>query len=106
MICPRKRTPLHYAALVGNEKIIAYLLDHGADIEARDQIKRSTLHWAAAYGRPEVCKLLLDRGADKNSEDETGMTAMDYALKWAWNTPWDRNREERQQKVIKILSHQ
>jgi ankyrin repeat protein len=57
------QTPLHFAA---NIEIAAYLLDHGADIDARDIDHESTPaqymagHWPR---RPEVARYLISRGA-------------------------------------------
>ena len=43
-------TPLHLAALNGNESVVKYLVEQGADIQAND-IKQSTpLHVAAGGG--------------------------------------------------------
>jgi ankyrin repeat protein len=57
------QTPLHFAS---NVEIAAYLLDHGADIDARDIDHESTpaqymaAHWPR---RPEVARYLISRGA-------------------------------------------
>ncbi len=57
------QTPLHFAA---NLEIAAFLLDHGADINARDIDHESTpaqymaSHWPR---RPEVVRYLISRGA-------------------------------------------
>jgi ankyrin repeat protein len=57
------QTPLHFASSV---EIAAYLLDHGAEIDARDVDHEST---AAQYmvgvgpRRPEVARFLIGRGA-------------------------------------------
>jgi ankyrin repeat protein len=57
------QTPLHFAATI---EIAAYLLDHGAEIDARDVDHESTpaqymaSHWPR---RPEVARYLISRGA-------------------------------------------
>ena len=57
------QTPLHFASSV---EIAAYLLDHGAEIDARDVDHESTAaqymvgHWPR---RPEVARYLVGRGA-------------------------------------------
>src|SRR3984885_2435779 len=57
------QTPLHFAA---NVEIAGYLLDHGAEIDARDIDHESTAaqymagHWPR---RPEVARYLISRGA-------------------------------------------
>ncbi len=57
---PDGQRPLHFAR---TPSIAGFLLDAGADIEARCVDHESTAaEWAAAE-RPEVCRYLLDRGA-------------------------------------------
>ena len=57
------QTPLHFAATI---EIAGYLLDHGAEIDARDIDHESTAaqymaaHWPR---RPEVARYLISRGA-------------------------------------------
>ena len=52
-------TPLHRAAAYGDEEMISYLIDHGADREARDATGDSPLSWASEHLRPgSVLKLL------------------------------------------------
>jgi len=57
------QTPLHFAATI---EIAEYLLDHGADIDARDVDHESTAaqYMAALWPRrPEVARYLISRGA-------------------------------------------
>jgi len=57
------QTPLHFAATV---EIAEYLLDHGAEINARDMDHESTAaqYMAALWPRrPEVARYLISRGA-------------------------------------------
>ncbi|PTB77376.1 ankyrin [Trichoderma longibrachiatum ATCC 18648] len=58
----RSSTVLHIFSARGNLPIISFLLDHGADIEARDRNHRTPLHQAASY----VVRFLLTVGADKS----------------------------------------
>lgn len=52
--------PLHFAA---NPEIAAFLLDHGAEIDARDVDHESTAAQWAVKDRPAVVRFLLSRGA-------------------------------------------
>ena len=52
-------TPLHRAAAYGDEEMISYLIEHGADREVRDANGDSPLSWASEHLRPgSVLKLL------------------------------------------------
>ena len=52
-------TPLHRAAAYGDEEIISYLIENGADREARDAHGDSPLSWASQHLRPgSILKLL------------------------------------------------
>ena len=53
------QTPLHFAA---NVAIAAYLLDHGADIDATDVDHESTPAQWMVRNRQEVARALVDRG--------------------------------------------
>jgi len=53
------------AARAGNADAVKVLLDHGADVNARENYKGQTaLMWAAAEHHSDVVKVLLDHGAD------------------------------------------
>ncbi|KEG14589.1 putative 6-phosphofructo-2-kinase/fructose-2,6-biphosphatase [Trypanosoma grayi] len=52
-------TPLHVAALEGNQAIVRVLISFGADIMATDNIGRTPLDWAAANRHSGVCRYLL-----------------------------------------------
>lgn len=54
------QTPLHFASTI---EIAAYLLDQGADIDARDVDHESTPAQYMLRARPEVARFLLQRGA-------------------------------------------
>ena len=76
-------TVLATAALMGHTEIVALLLEHGADINARSQDGGTPLHAAAFLGRAETVKLLLEKGADTTLRSNMGGTAIDGAkLNW------------------------
>jgi ankyrin repeat protein len=60
---------------------IRLLLDHGADVNAKDGTGRTTLMWAAYsdYVPAETVKLLIDRGADVNAKSRQDETALSFA---------------------------
>ncbi|MDH4162319.1 MAG: ankyrin repeat domain-containing protein [Nitrospirota bacterium] len=53
-------------------RVLQYLLDHGADVKARDSSGRTALFFAAERGREQVAALLLDHGAEVNATDVRG----------------------------------
>ena len=59
-------TTLQRLAEEGNNKpLINILLDHGANIEARDNKGYTPLHYAASNGHQATVALLLERGANQ-----------------------------------------
>ena len=57
--------PIHWAIYKDNCAMVALLLDHGADIERKDQDRDATpLDYAIVYGRKDIVRLLVHRGAD------------------------------------------
>jgi ankyrin repeat protein len=54
------QTPLHFASTI---EIADYLLDHGADIDARDVDHESTPAQYMVRSRPEIARHLIRRGA-------------------------------------------
>lgn len=58
------RTPLHSAAVVGALDVVEMLVEHGADITARDpQFDATPLTWARFTDRTRVVRWLEDHGA-------------------------------------------
>ena len=71
-------TPLFLAAGEGRLDAVRYLLDQGANVNARDERGRTALTEAAFYGNASVVKELILRGADVNAISVEG-TALDVA---------------------------
>ena len=72
-------TPLFLAAGEGRLDAVRYLLDQGADVNARDERGRSALTEAAFNGNASVIKELILRGAHLNALSDEG-TALDIAI--------------------------
>lgn len=85
------RTPLHWAAAGDDtegrsEGLVRLLLDHGADVTARNGSDRTPLQEAVMYTRlsnmrpnTTVIQLLLDHGAQINACDTSGWTPLHEA---------------------------
>ena len=72
-------TPLYHAADRGHVVIAQWLMDKGANLDARIRNYTAThLHRAAWQGHRDLAELLIDRGATVAMESEFG-TALDYA---------------------------
>jgi ankyrin repeat protein len=72
-------TPLHCAAWKGHAEVAALLLDHGADIHARNLNEHwgdTPLHAAAHGNQRAVAELLIDRGADLHAVNPAGRTPL------------------------------
>ena len=64
-------TPLHQFAGNGRVDDAMLFLDHGADLQARDEEWRSTpLAWAARNGQTKMVEFLLRRGAQPSLPDD------------------------------------
>ena len=72
-------TPLHYAAVAGNNEIVEMLLDRNADINARAPNQATPIMMAAWGGHIYTVKLLSDKGADITLKNNSGMNVVDFA---------------------------
>jgi ankyrin repeat protein len=80
---PEGNTPLHCVAtgddLGGNNiarsNIARLLLEHGENVNARENTHSTTLHLAAQYGRAEVLHVLLEHVAIPGAVDDESKAA-------------------------------
>lgn len=76
-------TALHYAAASGSLDIVRMLLEKSAYIDASSPNKTTPLMMAAGGGQTAVMKLLIEEGADQTLRNDLGLTARDFAAKFA-----------------------
>lgn len=76
---PARVTALHAAVSSNQLHIVEWLLDAGADVNARQQAGYTPLMGAAANARVDILELLLARGADASMRTSDGKTAADLA---------------------------
>lgn len=74
-------TPLHYAACYPDPKMMAFLLENGADINSRSPNNTTPLMMAAGYGSVKNVNFLLEKGADMTLRNQQRMTAYDFAMR-------------------------
>ena len=75
-------TPLHRAAAYGDEAMIQYLLDHGADKQARDAHGNSPISWASEHLRPGSILHLLSFEGQFVGENSRTMITSDHGCGW------------------------
>ena len=73
------RTALHYAAALGQAKIMALLLESNAKINEQDEEGFTPLMRAAQNGHLDAAELLLGAGAVKDLTNARGETAIALA---------------------------
>ena len=73
-------TLLFRACSDGDVDRVRILLDHGANVNAREEEGETPLMYAAVQDKTDVMQLLLDRGADINAASINGETALMRAV--------------------------
>lgn len=72
-------TALHFSAQENRYDVCKFLIEKGADLEAKSSIGRTSLHLSALRGNTEIVELLAKNGADLNSRDSDNYTPLHYA---------------------------
>lgn len=65
-------TPLHYAAYYGNASVFDYLLQKGADINAKDQRGLAPVWFTVSGQRPAMLRKLIALNADLSNKNSQG----------------------------------
>ena len=76
-----RRTPLHYAASLGevDDTAVRMLIAAGADVNAEDEAECRPLHMAAESWDPDKVRALVEAGAEKNHTNGHGYTPLQVA---------------------------
>ena len=79
--CDHERTPVMYAAVVGNTNCVQKLIQNGARLNTADEFGRTIWSLAAFTGNVNMLKCLLEyNGIDKNSIDAKGCSVLYWAV--------------------------
>jgi ATP-dependent DNA helicase RecG len=88
-------TALHFAVRNDEQEIAAFLLQNGADVDARNKMGVTPLMVASWSGFDQMVELLLKAGADSELKDENGTKAASHAREVQDN--------ETREKILKLL---
>ena len=72
-------------------EIAEYLIAHGADVDARDELQHTPLHLASMLNNFEVVKVLIDNGADVNAKNAEGQTPLHLHTRGSY-TGWESGK--------------
>lgn len=78
------KMPLHYAAGVGNEKMVEFLVSKGAKLDGKDYVGATPLHDAANFGKTATASQLISMGADPNATTNIKWTPLHYAASYGY----------------------
>jgi ankyrin repeat protein len=74
-----KYTVLHEATYSEKLDIVQYLVEKGANVDAKRDDGWTVLHSAVAYGTLDIIKYLVEQGADVDAKDNDGYTVLHAA---------------------------
>ena len=73
--------PLLFTAIREFEpEIVQFLVDAGADVNARDSDDNPVLYWPVVWGQIEIMRILVDADADVHARDKRGDTLLHRAV--------------------------
>ncbi|KAK7495461.1 hypothetical protein BaRGS_00013400, partial [Batillaria attramentaria] len=75
-------TPLHVACRIGNEDLLKFLLNKGADVKAKNDKGFTPLHTACKYGNQVAVKRLIAKGANVNAVGEDELSPLHLACQY------------------------
>jgi ankyrin repeat protein len=93
-----KATPLIFAITYCKPEVAKYLIEKGADVNARASNGHTALHYASAYGQTDIVKLLLAKGASVNFDVQASAEGEDPGC-----TPLLYAAENGQLEIVKLL---
>ncbi|XP_078608089.1 ankyrin repeat domain-containing protein 66-like [Branchiostoma floridae x Branchiostoma japonicum] len=79
------QTPLHVASGNGRTEVAELLIEHKAEVDARNRLGWTSLHVASRYGQTEMAELLIEHKAEVDARDEFQSTPLHWAA-WEGHT--------------------
>lgn len=73
---------LHIAVFYNNNQIISFLIEKGANVNAKSESGDTPLHCAAVLGNVDILKHLIDHGAEIEEPDQQGCTSLHIASRY------------------------
>lgn len=74
-------TPLMYAVELGAVDIVERLVEHGSNVDVKDNFGNTPITNAINSNKTEIASLLIKRSRNINSRDHKGISALHYAAK-------------------------
>ncbi len=96
-----RRPVLHWGAYHFNEKGLQAMIDHGANLEARDGEGNTALVYAITNFKEEAVAFLMKSGADPLAQNKQGTVALDVAR--GLRTDYDSYAKARA-RIVKLLT--
>ena len=97
---------LHSACANGNEELASLLIEHGVNVNARDERGKSALECAVAALETHIIKLLILKGAEVNAMNNDGYTPLHQAIESEVDEdmyPSDGIRKRPMGEIVKLL---
>jgi ankyrin repeat protein len=79
--------PIHHAARNGDTEVVRLLIQHGADVNARNPRGHTVLYCAGGHGHLPALELLLDSGSDPDAQfTHDGKTLSEWLAQYPSDT--------------------
>ena len=75
--CKNSYLPMFKGCEKASLQVVQYLIEKGANIEARDHRARTPLHFASYYCKTDVIKYFVSKGANKKAKNKWNQTPYD-----------------------------
>jgi ankyrin repeat protein len=96
------KTPLHFASIIGQDKVVNWLLEKNVQVDVKDKRGVTPLHGATMMHHMQVVELLLAKGAKLNAKDTQGRTVLHYALLTAADPMFEQLDAEFDYRISKL----